>query len=65
MRGQTTEREEAKVVSVIDALLCGVRDGLSFQNSINSPQESLNSQPSCQESEDVYASVWKAPKCVC
>lgn len=37
---------------------------LSRWVSINSPQESLNSQPSCQEREDEYASVWKSPKCM-
>jgi hypothetical protein len=64
-RPDNREGRRRKVVSLIDVLLCCVHDGLSFQNSINSLQESLNSQPSCQESEDVYASVWKAPKCLC
>lgn len=52
-------------MSFIQKLLCCFHDGLSFQSSINSPQESLNSQPSCQQSEDVHASVWKSPKCMC
>lgn len=52
-------------MSFIRTLSCFFHDGLSFQSSINSPRESLNSQPSCQESEDACASVWKSPKCMC
>lgn len=52
-------------MSFIGALLCRFHDGLRFQSGVNSPQEFFNSQPSCQESEDAYASVWKSPKRMC
>lgn len=64
--GQATDsKRRQKVMSFIRTLLCCFHDGLGFQSSINSPKESLNSQPSCQQSEDAYASVWKSPKCLC
>lgn len=64
--GQATDsKQRQKVMSFIRTLLYCFHDGLSFQSSINSPQESLHSQPSCQQSEDACASVWKSPKGTC
>lgn len=62
---QQTPKGGKKVAFFRGALSCRVHDGLRFQSSLSSPQEFLNSRPSCQESEDAYASVWKSPKCMC
>lgn len=64
-RPDNREGRRQKVVSLIDVLLCCVYDGLSFQNSINSPQESLNSQPPAKRVKMCMHLFGKLPKCVC